>query len=308
MKAVYDKLLFVLALLILAGSVGYFFFVASSETAEESGVLALRPSGGAYSAIAAPQFERSEAQWPAPDPQDEDGNWLFDVFTPPRIYWDLETGKFVSEPWQPREEAPPFALELVNIEQELFRIQMEAYFTGAQPEDAILQFVNTQKETSFRGTVGTVFEDHQIRVDGFEIERQFNDDGSVVMVGSATVTDLTNNEQFVLNTAKKLYIEGSFTITMKTTAPLPVETFIWKAVGDKQQIGDTTFELNAFNIDEQTATVTKSSPKMEEAEQAVLNAVSAPAEKQSSAPEIPVDNTGDSSPSSLPAGLENIFR
>lgn len=308
MKAVYDKLLFILALLILAGSVGYFFFVAQTDTAEQRGdrILSEAPRGAAYVAIDAPQFERSEVPWPAPYPQDEDGNWLFDVFTPPRIYWDRVAAKFVPEPWQPPLQAPPFALELVSIDQELFRIQMEAYFTGpsGKPEDAILQFIDTETDTSFRGNVGTVFENQKLRVDDFDIERKFNPDGSVLMVGTATVTDLLSSEQFVLNTSQRLYIPGSFKITMRTTPPLPVETFNWKEAGEQHQIGEVLFVLNAYDLDAKTVTVTKSSPQLEEAEQTVLEVSAAPAAQSA---EAPAAEPTPSSASPLPGSFESLF-
>lgn len=307
MKAVYDKLLFILALLILAGSVAYFVFVAQEDAVEQRSdtILSAVPSGGAYNEIAAPHYERQETPWPAPYPQDEDGNWLFDVFTPPRIYWDPVAGKLVSEPWQPPLAAPPFALELVSFDQELFRVQLEAYFTGASPEDTIVQFFDTQADSSFRGTVGTVFENQKVRLDSFDIEREFNPDGSVSTVGTAVVTDLISDEQFTLTASQKLYIPGSFSITLRTTAPLPVETVTWKDVGDKHEVGEVVFVLNAFDLDAQTVTVTKTSPQLEEAEEAVLTIV-APAPSASSSPQSaeavqdPLPQAGNS--------FEDLFR
>lgn len=309
MKAVYDKLLFILALLILAGSVTYFFFVAQSDSAEQRGdkILSQAPKGASYVVIDAPQFERNEIPWPAPYPQDADGNWLFDVFTPPRIYWDRVASQFVSEPWQPPLQAPPFALELIAMDQELFRIQMEAYFANAsgKPEDAILQFIDTESETSFRGNVGTVFENQKLRVDGFEVDRKFNPDGSVLMVGTATVTDLLSGEQFVLNTSQRLYVPGSFNITMRTTSPLPVETFSWKEAGETRTVADAVFVLNAFDLDAKTVTVTKTSPQLEEAEQAVLNVTATPVTE--SAPEAPAAQGEMNNNTTLPSGFEGLF-
>lgn len=306
MKAVCDKLLFVLALLILIGSVVYFFVFAKGdpEAQSERHLLTKAPSGGAYESVPVPHFERQLVPWPAPKAQDAEGHWLFDVFTPPRIYWDPVSRQLVSEPWQPAEQAPPFGLQLVGIDQEEFRIQMEAYFTGATNDDTIIQFVDVEKDNSFRGTVGTTFEDHQVRVDNFEIKREFNPDGSITTVGTAVITDLRDNEQYTLIASQRIFIPGSFAISLRTSAPLPVENFQWKSVGDKKDVGDATFVLDAFDLDAKTVTVTKTAPKLAEPEQQVLSITSA-------APAAPAAPLLVQPPASQPAqgnSFQDLFR
>lgn len=310
MKAVYDKLLLLIALLVLAGSAVYFLFIAKGDSAVQRGdeLLTRTPQNSPYQVVEVPQFERKEVPWPAPEPQDAEGNWLFDVFTPPRIYWDPVAQKLVSEPWQPPEQAPPFGLELIAIDQELFRIQLEAYFAASsgKPEEAQILFYNTESEEPFRGTVGTVFEDAEIRIDHFETKREFNPDGSVTTVGLAKVTDMRSGEQLELTASRRLYLPGKFTITLATTEPLPEQTFVWKAVGDKHEVDGNSFVLDAFDLEAKTVTVTKTSPKLPEPETETLNIT----RSESSAPAVgPVLPAGETPPvPGVQTGFEDLFR
>lgn len=309
MKAVYDKILFLIALLILAGSAVYFFAFSHEDSAvrNRDPLLSQAPGGKAYAPIAAPVFERKEVPWPAPQPQSEDGNWLFDVFTPPRIYWDPVAKKLVPEPWQPPEQAPPFALELVSIEQELFRIQLEAYFAAnsGKPEETTVQFYDNEKQSSFRGTAGTTFKEHELSLDAFKTEREFNPDGSVITVATAEVTDLRSGEKLTLSASKKLYLPGKFEITLRTTAPLPAETFVWKSAGEKHAAGDATFTLDSFDLDAKTVTVTKVSPKLDAPATETLT-ISAPApEKPAEAPQPEPKETNEPAAA---GSFENLFR
>ena len=86
------------------------------------------------------ETEVSSADWPDPAEGAATDAWVFDVFTPPVIYYDRDTGRFAVSP--PELTAPveseimatPFGVDLVRIVREPFRLQLIGYAgTEAEP-------------------------------------------------------------------------------------------------------------------------------------------------------------------------------
>jgi hypothetical protein len=70
--------------------------------------------------------------WPDPPAQSRGKEWIYDVFSPPVIYYNRETGEFtVTPPSHARSVATAasaaFELELVEVRQEPYRIQLIGY-------------------------------------------------------------------------------------------------------------------------------------------------------------------------------------
>jgi len=69
----------------------------------------------------------SEFAWQEPRAQG-DPEWVFDLFTPPVVYYDETTGAFtVTPPGAAKVEEGGFPLELCSIEQAVYRYQLVAY-------------------------------------------------------------------------------------------------------------------------------------------------------------------------------------
>ncbi|MGE9294481.1 MAG: hypothetical protein ACQKBW_12780, partial [Puniceicoccales bacterium] len=84
--------------------------------------------------------------------------------------------------------------------------------------------------------------------------------------------DLQNdNREIVLSSGSKLFIEGKLKIIMATAKPFAPAEFTWEEVGQTYQVGDTTFTLQEINFDNQTVTVEKTAPDLEENEVETLS-------------------------------------
>lgn len=274
MKNFYDKIILVLALLALGAGVG-FYFLKAGDAHSNAKMLSQAPSGPAYTQVAVPEVNIASVEWAEPTPQGNSELELFDIFTPPKIYWNEAESKFIYELPKPIVPPPPFGLDLISINQELFRIQLEAYFEGpsGKPEDAIWQFYNSKLGESVRGHIGESFPAHGFRLDSGEVKRVIEEtEGSTTVrqVPTVIITDLDDNRQITLSTGSKLILDGKLTVKMATAKPYAPEEFNWKAVGDTFSTDDASFVLKEINFDNQSVTVEKTSPDLKEPETKTL--------------------------------------
>jgi hypothetical protein len=123
----YDKILLVGALMVLLGVFGLAAFRPDPQPITEFvDIPTLRPEN-TYVVSELPKVDLAVPAWEEAPAQSAGPEWVFDVFTPPVILFDTTTGEFVltgREPEAPRE----FGLELVSIQEELYRVQIVGYF------------------------------------------------------------------------------------------------------------------------------------------------------------------------------------
>ena len=133
--------------------------------------------------------ELEDITWEAPPAQDSEGFWLYEVFTPPKIY--LDNGKWDAKPPvppKPKEPEkvpnplPPFGLEFKSIYRPPFRVIIDSVIFGGQdPTKSFvqLQYLNISPPVAgmtqasilsrkpLRGTVGKngiYFREEKIRI------------------------------------------------------------------------------------------------------------------------------------------------
>lgn len=261
MNKFYDKILFAVALLLLAGSLAFYF--TGSDTGPAAKSLSGTPSGAAYDVVAVPQpQQQGSTDWPEVQPVGDNDNRLYRVFTPPKIYWDPVEKALTWDAPGETDPPPPFGLVLESVKRELFRIQFEAYFESddGNYDHSIVQFFNHENSETVRGSVGDAFPASDFEIVSFNVERKVVEtEGSTEIFRYPTVVikDTRSGETLTLTTAERLYVPDQFEIHMATTAPYPAEKFTWTKIGDKKTFDDAEFTLEEFNFDNQSATVEK---------------------------------------------------
>lgn len=142
--------------------------VADLVTAEIQGVLAEEP---ALSRAASGQ----RVMWAAPAVSDDPEAWGFDLFTPPIIYYDPETGRFsVASPEAVEVTtapmAQPFGVRLVRVERQPYRLQLVGY--AGTPEDPLGIFANEVSGEGIVARAGHRFGDLGIALESLVIRRE----------------------------------------------------------------------------------------------------------------------------------------
>ena len=269
MKSHYDKLILAFGVIALIAGGAFYFLKSGQASTDVEQLMQQSPSGSAYKAVKAPSVEVEVAVWRDPKAQDAAGLELYDIFTPPKIFWNPLENRLTFEPPVPPPPPTPFGLGLVNIEREMFRIQLEAYFgdPNSNSADTLIQFYNTRIGESVRGKVGDSFPEHGFRIKSFRVERSVEEsEGSTVLrrIPTAVIVDIENdNREIALTTDSRLFIEGKVEIHMKTEDPYPPEQFTWTQEGDTYTVDDAVFTLQEFNFDNQTVRVEKRAPYLE---------------------------------------------
>jgi len=272
MKQFYDKLLLIVALLAFGGSVAFYFM--GKDDAAPGGGSSASLNGSAFSPLATPEVvDSGSTEWPEPMWVGENKQRLYRVFTPPKIYWDAQKQELTwvapPDPDAPV-EIPVFGVELVALERELFRIQLEADFgsrTGSS-DDAIIQLYNHEKHEKILGSPGDEFPEDEFKIVSFRVERVIlEEEGSTVIYKNPIVVieDMRAGEEITLEGAERLYVPGKFNIVMRTEGEGTPETFTWTEIGQTYSSANgDVFTLLEFNFDNQTATVEKMPASTEE--------------------------------------------
>lgn len=148
--------------------------------------------------------------WQEPEPQGDNGKWLFDVFTPPRIYLHPETGTFEPESYQYKSAWVFPELEILSVSKPKFRYQLSGFIENnfQNPESSILLLEDLQTSRTFR-----LYMQDTHALDGgflpvsFRVTREFSENGGIQRIG---ILELESSKGVitVLKTRATTFIEG----------------------------------------------------------------------------------------------------
>ena len=223
-------------------------------------------SGSAYEATAITITSPESRKWADAQSQTAGEKWIYDVFTPPEIYYNTRTKQFtvvppvieptaVTNTGDPVPVLPPsFGLELVKVEQPLFRLQLEGW-VGEGPS-ARGNFLNVQTGTAVFGTTGKKLPDLNLEIVRFSAERRVTEipGGTRIVetVATAVVRDTVTGVETPLD-AKVRTPEGPLSVTFK----LADGTERSAKSGESISAGDHTFKVGELTLDPPSAVVIK---------------------------------------------------
>ena len=272
MNKFYDKLLLLLGLLALLGG-GAFYMVTTGEVADVGGDVFLQPADNPYRLIPVPESVARDASWPEPEHQSSGPDWLYDVFTPPKIYLDAQR-EFTAKPPRAIAPPPPFGIYLAEMERIPFRIQMQG-FSGDRnkPEEAVLFIFDEEREVRFFIRKGESNEESEIEVLDFSISRQIDDDGNVQVIAFATIIDGRTGDEIRLDDGSRLFEteimlvfrseqDRSIKVALELDPDEPVTSF-------ETPLGK--YILQEINLEERSVTVKKQATDDHESEIRVLS-------------------------------------
>jgi hypothetical protein len=107
--------------------------------------------------------------WEEPLVQSAGGDWIFDVFTPPIIFFNPHTSEFTLTPPLARPVEPPFGIELVRVDRPLYRLQYAAHV--GEEGRFLIEVHDLENERWVRARQGQALEDADARIVRFSVER-----------------------------------------------------------------------------------------------------------------------------------------
>ncbi|MBI5422619.1 MAG: hypothetical protein HZA32_00940 [Opitutae bacterium] len=212
-----------------------------------------------YATAALPALDAAPGAWRKPTVQSSGGGWIYELFTPPVIYYHATARAFTVTPptYLAEKNNLPFGLELLAVKREPFRLQLVGY-VGA-PGDIVAAFVSQQTPETLLARAGSRFEQLGLALRSFEVRKVNLAPGAEQPVydvaGVATLRDERTGADITLDTrGPKL-----------TDTPLAVLRVIadTKAkprtlhVGDTFQQDDATFRVEHIQLDPPEVVVAK---------------------------------------------------
>lgn len=253
-------------------------FLQQSDISELKAPVSAPMGGSGYEATSFTVVSPETRSWASPKPQSAGEKWLYDVFTPPKIYYNVQTKKFVVEPPTfvvvervegPGEVVAPvtFGLELVKVEQPLFRLQLVGYI--GEGSSARGTFENQRTKQIIFGTTGKKLPDLNLEIVNFSAERRrtrvAGETELVETISSATVRDTETGVETKLD-VKYRTPEGPLHVVLKlddgTERSLPS--------GATVSIGSYSYLIGEIDAAIPSVVVTKSGGDLEAPETKTL--------------------------------------
>jgi len=267
MKKIYDKLLLLLAVLALIGGV-FFYFAKSQAAMQQQSALIVQSGDKPYQAVPVPNPAAKDAAWPEPGPQSSGPNWVYDVFTPPKIYLDAD-GNFTPVPPKPPEPPEPFGIYLAEMQRKLFRIQMQGYSGSREkPEEAAIFFFDEERQLRVTLRPGQTNEAAGMEVIDFKIDRRIYNSSNVEVIATATILDKRTGQEVKLRDTERLY-EPGVTLVFRSEQDSSVEVELLVEPTKPQTAFETPagkFVLQEINLEASTVTVEKQATEERESE------------------------------------------
>ncbi len=290
MNKIYDKLLLVVAVLLLAGGV-FLYLQKSGASPSLSAPVDVGTADNPYMPETVPSTENIEANWP--EVGEQSTGWRYDVFTPPQIFID-ENGQFSEVGWEPPVPAPPFDIYLSDIVRNPYRIQLEGYIEEDRSDASktLLLMFDEEAQKQVRARPGDEKPNAEFKLISFDIERVRDADNNIRVVAKATILDQRSGEEVVLTHGERLYDSG-VTVILRSEEDSSFEKSLTAAPTDFEGPAGQ-YTLLEINLEESAVTVEKQGVEDVETETRTLTArSSAPSIPQTQAPATEPDEEDD---------------
>lgn len=267
MNKVYDKLLLALAGLALLAGLGFYLLKSSSIPSARLEV-ATQSADNPYQAIPVPTSSDAVTTWP--DTTEQSTGWIYDVFTPPKIFID-EKGAFSAEGWVPPPPPEPFGVYLVEVKRDLYRLQIEGYIEEDRSDasKSLVLLFDEEKQMSVRSRVGQEKTDSEFKLLDFSIERIRESDSEIYKKAKATLLDTRSGEEVILTEGEKFYDAG-VTVVLASDEDASFQLEL-KEAGQSFKTSTGEYVLEEINLEESSVTVKKLGDEEREPETQLLN-------------------------------------
>lgn len=203
--------------------------------------------------------------WERPAPLARGRDWLYDVFTPPEIFYHARTRQFVvSAAAAGGDDAPeiPFGLELVSVRPEPFRLQLIGYVGGAGEGEARGIFENRLSGEVFLASAGHRVADLAISIKRFTVRTETvatpESMSFKARVATAVVHDNRTARDVTLTQRERHFTGNAFALVALAGDSAPREV----RPGDTVHLGPATYRIEKIVLEPAALDVTKTAPDL----------------------------------------------
>lgn len=222
-----------------------------------------------HAGVAAP--EEKIVTWGSPTPQSHGDTWLFDVFTPPKIYVHPKTGEFTAVPYKeetvpqlkPENKKPPFGVAFTSLYQQPFHIILRSLILSPDGDSSksfiqleVLQFAKPAPGMSqakvvgkktLTGSVGKYFVEEKIKIANLVSERVVTETGLPETLITLTVQDLSSGISYSLRQNQVVMTPNQWVTLRSTIVPSKEWLQINPAPGMSFKMNDAIYSI--VNVD-----------------------------------------------------------
>jgi hypothetical protein len=208
--------------------------------------------------------EKRSSVWSAPAAQSRSRLWVYDVFTPPEIFYDAHLKRFrvtppITEVQRARSQdlnVPveiPFGLRLVAVKRMPFRLQLIGFAKTATGDSGL--FENKVTGEVFLAVRGETVSGLSLVIEEIEVLRVYlSADGSTNYKpqARALIRDLSTNESITLTSAERLFSDTA-RATLETEGASGTQREV--GAGDLIEVNGAVFQIGDIQASPATVTV-----------------------------------------------------
>ncbi len=256
----YERIAVGFAVMALAVSFGVSWSLRTDVRRIKSVPVALRLGKAEYRpAVFSAAIERGEP-WAPPSAQSAGNEWIYEVFTPPVVFYDRQAARFSVTPARAsRGDDREFAIQLLSVRRELFRVQLNGYAGTAGAYTAIFTCPGKPgalltKEGERLKEVGLVLKHFAIEkrvIERKEVSKSFE------IVAVAELQDETSAAVTVLDSVSQKFDDALVASVQLSDSPDATRDI---REGDLISSGGDGYRISRLHCDPAEITVTRERP------------------------------------------------
>jgi len=245
----YDRLVLALMLLAFSGSLIWSWGARTDIRKIRAQPTALRLPNSPFEPDANPPRPPAIELWSTPPPSPAGSEWVYELFTPPTVYFEPRTGLFaVTPPTDQPVAKRPTSLALVGTKREPFRVQFSGYF--GEPGRYAVALRNLEKSQAWLVRAGETVGETGLRLKSFEVKHVSADpvlSGAEVEVAAfAVLVDEVSGTDITLDSrAVTLSSEAIAQVKIGDSASTPRDL----REGDRLEAGGLGYRVKAVRLE-----------------------------------------------------------
>ncbi len=269
-RTCYDKLLLSLAVVLVATSCGWAWRQQPGLRRLRALPVVARLSGSEFEPASRQTVGAATTLWIQPGAQSHGRGWVYEVFSPPPIYYIPAAGSFtVLGAVQPVDDGVPFGLELIEVKLEPYCLQLAGYC--GRPGDYLVAFSDRGLTGILLAREGSRIEEVGITLKSFavrQVEVGSGDAGPVYeMVAFAIVQDETTGAEVELDSRTRKLTDKPFAVfRLRGEGNRQCQL----AEGDSYSAGDSTYRVDCIRLDPPEVAVARLVPGRPVSENKIL--------------------------------------